>query len=578
MKTLSGRLTSSTALLLLIVGCGGGSGTSDVVATAATVSAAAAVAAPLRAMSASTNDSSPSTSPIRSCATLELVNFSDGSKVTTAVDVPEANGIPRHCAVTLWVPDRINILVRLPIENWNGRYQAVGNGGFAGVILPELLDVPVTQGYVVSATDTGHQGTPLTGEWAWSPTGMNYAQIQDFAFRANHEMADKTKALVAEFYGRPATFSYWNGCSSGGREGLTAAMRYPADFDGIVAGAPAINWTRFIPAEMWPQLVMKEMGNYLPACKSEAITAIVREECDLSDGLLDGLMDSRRCKFQAAQLVGRQTPCGVITSLDAQVIAKIWEGPRRRSNGDFLWYGLERGAPLTLPSSPTVPAVPANGNILQMLPEVALAQTVSVPSASPLLPASTALDGLPFAVTNDWFKYFLNKNPLWDWHSLTYESFETSFDQSVTEWESLLATNNADLSDFRARGGKVLIWHGMADQVIFPSGSIDYYGRLSTTMGKTSTQDFARLFLAPNVGHCMGGNGPAPQDPLAAVTRWRESGQAPDTLLASLPPATGVNTTSETMTRPICAYPRVAAYTGVGSAFKAENFRCVVPR
>jgi pimeloyl-ACP methyl ester carboxylesterase len=482
------------------------------------------------------------------------VVFLDGSKVTSAEEVSSTEAAPRHCQVTVWVPDRINIFVVLPMDNWNGRFQAIGNGGYAGsiaAVVPLSSATPqaaLAQGYVAAATDTGHQGSPLTGEWAWSPTGMNYSLIRDFAYRANHEMAVKAKTLIGEFYGRPPSYSYWNGCSTGGREGLTAAMRYPDDFDGIVAAAPAINWTKFIPAEMWPQLVMKESGNFLPQCKLQAITNRVTEICDPGDGLKDGLFDPLRCDIKAAQLKGLQTDCGEVSDADVAVIQKIWEGPRR-ADGQFMWYGLEPGADL--------------GSV----PGLTLAATVSAPDG-------TAIDGVSFPVSNDWFKWWLHKDPLWDWHSLTYDQFFADFDQSVVEWADYLSTNNPDLSGFRSRGGKIVMWHGLADPVIFPRGTVNYYESVMSKMGQRATNDFARLFLAPSVGHCSGGTGPVPADPLAAVVKWREQGQAPASLIATLPAGTGVNTSNEEMTRPLCPYPQVPIYLGSGSTFKAENFKC----
>jgi hypothetical protein len=312
-------------------------------------------------------------------------------------------------------------------------------------------------------------------------------------------------------------------------------MRFPGDFDGIYAGAPAINWTRFIPAEMWPQVVMKEMGNFLPACKANAVPGLVMQACDLSDGLRDGQYDSRECSFEARSLLGTSTPCGTFTEADVAVIDKIWQGARR-PDGAFLWYGLEPGTSLT-----------------------GLAGTVSTPDGR-------AVDGNPFTITNDWFRWWLHKDPTWDWRTLTFESFANDFDQSVSEWADVLATNDPDLSAFRARGGKVVIWHGLADSLIFPRGTIDYYERVLERMGGlAAVRPFARLFPAPNVGHCSGG-GPAPgSNGFDAVVKWVEQGIAPDRIIA----------TSGPRTRPLCPYPEVARYSGSGSIEQAENFACV---
>lgn len=507
-----------------------------------TAVAVAVVALVAVTVSQGASQAAAQTTPVRSCESLALATFTDGSKVTSASDVPANGSTPEYCMVSVLVPDRINIVVDLPMANWNGRYEAMGNSGYAGVILPPTAGLAL--GYVTSATDTGHTGAILDGEWAWSPTGMNFDQINDFAYRANHEMALKAKALIAAYYGQGPSLSYWNGCSTGGREGITEAVRFPDDFDGVLAASPAINWTKFIPAEEWPQVVMNVMHNFLPSCKEQAVTAAVTQACDLSDGLQDGLFDPRQCNFNASSLLGLQTPCGTITATDVAVIQKIWDGPRR-ADGSFLWFGLEPGADLG-----------------------SLAETVSASNG-------TTFDGVPFMISNDWFKWWLAKDPTWDWHTLTFASFVTFFDQSVSEWADPLATNNPDLSAFKGRGGKLLIWHGLADQLIFPQGTIDYYKRVIQQInGLGETRSFARLFLAPNVAHCGGGTGPAPADPFGALVKWREQGVAPDTLLAKLPAGQGVNTTNATMTRPLCPYPDVAVYDGSGSIYDANNFTC----
>jgi len=519
-----------------------------------------AIAVPLLQPSSTANAvedaSAESSRSVRSCESMLLVNFADGARVTSATTVPASAAGPEHCELSVVVPDQIKVLVGLPTHDWNGRYQAMGNGGYAGVpvISAEGYLDAIADGYVVSATDTGHSGTPFSGEWAWSPTGMRYTQIQDFAHRANHQMAVKSKVLIEEYYGRRPAYSYWNGCSTGGREGLTEAMRYPDDFDGIVAGAPAINWTRFVPAELWPQLAMMEADHRLPACKLAAFAHAFRASCDPADGLTDGLFDPRACSFDPASLVGTATDCGTITKKDADVMAEIWRGPHRRT-GEKLWYGLYPGTDVG------------------SAPPLTLGHSITNDDGS-------IGDGVPMPLTSDWFKWWLHKDPTWDWHLQTQAQFEADFDRSVSEWADVLATNNADLSAFKSSGGKVVIWHGFNDPLIFAQGSVDYYKRVVDRMrGLRKTQDFARLFLAPNVGHCANAtaefeNGPTPTDPLAAVVGWVEHGNAPETLPAQLPPNSGVNNTNDVMTRPLCAFPTTATYDGTGSTYEAANFRC----
>jgi Tannase and feruloyl esterase len=483
--------------------------------------------------------------PVRACATLAAVSFSDGSRVTSAAEVPADGSTPAYCSVTVLVPERINISVLMPTDSWNGRYRAQGGGVYEGVLIPATDGLAL--GYATSSTDTGHTGALLTAEWAWSPTGPNYAQIQDFGYRANHEMAVKSKAIIEAYYGRAPQYSYWNGCSSGGRAGLTEAMRYPDDFDGILAGAPAINWTRFIPAEFWPQMAMTKLGDRLSSCKLQAFADAAARACDPNDGAPDGLFYSPTCRFDPNSLVGQQTGCGTITARDAEVVRAIWDGPRR-SDGRFMWYGLEPGADMT-----------------------SLGGSIEGPDGTPI-------DGNPFLVSSEWLKWFIHKDPTWDWHQETYEQYVKDFDQSISEWDYVLGTNNPDLSAFKRSGGKVVVWHGLADPLIFPRGTIDYYQRVVDRMGGlASTQSFARLFLAPNVGHCGGGSGPAPTDPFQAVVDWVEHGKAPATLPASLAAGSGVNQTDVEMRRDLCLWPRVSMYSGSGPLTDAGSFKCMAP-
>ena len=463
--------------------------------------------------------------PVRSCASLGELTFSDGTRVTNAAE--NGTGTGAICEVRLTVPESIDIAVSLPTHDWNGRFQGVGGGGYAGVLTPP--DDAAKAGYAAAVTDTGHTGSPLSGAWAWSPTGMKQNLITDFARRSVHEMTVKGKAVTAAYYGQEPDRSYWNGCSTGGRQGLMEAQRYPKDYDGILSAAPAINWDRFIPSELWPQIVMRESGHAVSSCTFAAVNKAVLAACDSRDGVADGIVDPRTCRFDPSTLIGAKTPCGTITAEDAAVVRKIWQGPRRE-DGSFLWYGLMPGA-----------------------------------SFDGLAGSTSAGAAAPFPISSDWFTYWLAKNPDFDWHSLTTANFTKWFEQSRAEYHDVLGTDDPDLSAFRGGGGKLILWHGLADQLIFPQGTVDYYQRMAADMGGVQrTEQFARLFLAPGVAHCAGGSGAAPVDPLASLVKWVEQGEAPKTL----PAANG------TVTRPLCPWPAVARYTGHGSTDDAGNFRC----
>jgi hypothetical protein len=466
--------------------------------------------------------------------------------ITAAVIAPASETMPQSCQVHAVVThppagDAVNIDIWMPIRNWNGRFQGVGGGGYAGGS-PQSLGGPVSQGYAAASTDTGHPGA--SGDFALDANGrLNWQLIRDNAYLGVHDMTVVGKAMTAAFYGRPASYAYWNGCSTGGRQGLSEAQRYPDDYDGILSVAPAINWSRFIPAEIWPQLVMLSASDFLPQCKFNAFQAAAVEACDeVGDAVRDGVIgDPTKCRFDPRRLIGTMTPCGSITAQDAMVVQRILDGPRT-SGGDFLWYGLTPGTSMG-----------------------ALANTSS---------AGDVTSGAPFPIALTHLSVWLLQNPSWDWHTLTYGQFEQLFIQSVEQYTSVIGTDDPDLGSFKRSNGKLLIWHGLADQLIFPQGTLQYYQRVVDAMGGTSkTEDFARLFLAPGVGHCAGGAGPAPADALGPLVDWVERGRAPKVLDAIRRDATG----AIVQTRQVCLYPQIAVYRGRGDVQSASSFTCRRP-
>jgi feruloyl esterase len=477
---------------------------------------------------------------VRTCESLASVTLPNTTIESAAVEAA-ANGRPAFCRVTAVLThppagDRIHVWIGLPTSGWNGRFQGVGGGGFSGGS-PNGIAGAVAQGYAAGSTDTGHEGG--SGSFALDANGrLNWLLIRDNAYLGIHEMTVTGKALVEAFYGRAAQHAYFNGCSTGGRQGLSEVQRYPADYDGVLSGAPAINWTRLHVEQMWGHLVMQQLNNFVPQCKFAAAREAATAACDEMDGVKDGVIENpRACKFDPKELVGKSTAnCGDFTELDAEVIRRIWQGPRRQ-DGSFLWYGLQKGGDFS-----------------------GLTST-----------GGTPLTGRPNPITLEWWRFFLNQNPQWDWRVLNSALYEQYWDQSLEQFSAVLATDNPDLTAFRDRGGKLLLWHGWWDQLIYPEGTIDYYERVQKQMGGAeNTAKFARLFLAPGVGHCAGGPGPQPTGQFDAVVRWVEQGQAPETLTAMRrDQATGV-----TRTRPLCQFPRVAKYKGSGSTDDAANFTC----
>jgi feruloyl esterase len=475
--------------------------------------------------------------PVRSCESLATVALPNTTIESAALDPGNPN-VCRVTAVTTHPPsgDKVRIWVAIPTANWNGRFLGTGGGGFSGGSAAGV-NQPVSLGYAAGATDTGHEGG--SGSFALNASGrLDWQSIRNNAHVGIHEMTVTGKALTQAMYGVPPRYSYFNGCSTGGRQGLMEAQRYPQDYDGIVSAAPAINWNRFHVQHLWGPVVMNAANNPVPACKLAAATAAAVNACDGIDGVTDGVIeDPKRCSYDPKPLVGTSAgECGAFTQADVDVIRKLWEGPRRE-DGSFMWYGLPRGADLNALWSSR---------------------------GTPLRP-------VPFGISMDWFRYFLSQDPAFDGNTVTPAGLERFWDQSVEQYGIVIGTDNPDLTAFRDRGGKAIVWHGWADQLISAEGTVDYYTRVQQQMGGAQkTSEFIRLFMAPGVGHCGGGPGPAPTGQLEALLAWVEEGRAPATLLATRRDQAGAVTRS----RPLCPYPQVARYRGTGSTDDAANFVC----
>ncbi len=480
----------------------------------------------------------PGLTPVRSCESLTSVSLANTTIVSAVSDAGDGR-TPPSCRVTATVThppagDAVKIWVGLPTKDWNGRFRGTGGGGFSGGN-ERGIGRPLALGFATAATDTGHEGN--SADFALGPDGrLNWMLIRDNAYLGIHEMTVVAKALTAEYYGTPARYSYFSDCSTGGRQGLMEAQRYPADYDGILAGAPAINWTKLHVAQLWGQLVMLEADHFTPACKFEAAVAAGIKACDEIDGVQDELIqDPSRCAYDPSELVGYSTAdCGAITQADTDIIRKIWEGPRRK-DGSFLWYGLARGAEFR-----------------------GLYNTKEG-------------EGVPFRTMLRWFQYFLTQDPDWDWTTITPESYEQFWDRSNEQFGMVIGTDNPDLSAFRERGGKAIVWHGWSDQLIYAQGTIDYYERVREEMGE-ETSEFIRLFMAPGVAHCRGGTGPQLQGHFGALMDWVEAGHAPDSIRSVRLNGSG----DVVRSRPVCPYPMVPKYKGGGSTDDAANFQCSV--
>ncbi|MFH0843300.1 MAG: tannase/feruloyl esterase family alpha/beta hydrolase [Bacteroidota bacterium] len=434
--------------------------------------------------------------PVCSCEDLKKLSLPN-----TTIESALFRADDNSCRVTAVVNhppsnDRVTVYIALPLKKWNGRFYGMGGGGFMAGI-PLFLNLPVSQGFASAVTDAGHSGG--SGSFALDTANhrLRWQEIRDFAYQGIHDMTVTGKEVIKAFYGKPAGFSYFVGGSTGGRQGMMEAQRFPGDYDGIISYYPAINWSRLLVADLWPQVVMNDEGNYVSKAKLEAVTRAVIEASDGNDNVIDGVIDDPiSSKWDPGEFTGTAIGDEVFTSADATVVNRIWEGPRTH-DGKFMWYGPTRGARLT-----------------------DLAGTKGKP-----------LIGVPFDVSLDWIRYFLLLDPHYDVKSLTWAEFELLFNQSVDQFTEVIGTENPDLTGFKGHGGKLIIIHGLADQLVPPQGTIDYFGKVQDRMGgRKETSKFVRLFLVPGTDHSLNGAGPSPVGNLDALIRWVEEGKAPEYL------------------------------------------------
>jgi len=528
-------------------------------ATPAAPAADAALRAPAEPCAALTGLRLPGL-PGSEVATI-TANAVAGSGCQVAIEITDTSdprgGQPGMTGIDLTLPD-----------SWNGSYMAEGNGVYCSPASFVTLkgDQWLAAGYAISTDDCGHTGftNALVSPWvtnASPPPALNWNRIDDFGYLAQHLTAAESKVVIDTYYGNRAHYSFWNGCSTGGRQGLMEAQRYPADFNGILAGAPALNWDQFMVAQMWPQLVMEWNNDFLPACKENLVNTTLQSHCRDQDGQVDGVFDPRTCDVLAVlhRLIGTVTPCGTFTAADALVVQEIWQGPRLSGSqrnlltGLPVWFGLEPGANL---AGAYVPALGPGGGL-------GLATTHQL--------ASGQWAGAPFIPSADWFQNWIKQDPDWVFTDETYQQYWQDFAASGQMFDTEIAAANPDLHAFKAHGGKLIMWQGLADQLIFTGDSINYYNRaLAANGGIRGTESFFRYFLAPGVAHC-GAPGPgsiAPANPMQQVINWVQTGQAPAVLDAS------GTINGQSVTRPLCPYPDAdATYTG-GNPGQATSYTC----
>ena len=454
--------------------------------------------------------------------------------------------------------DSINVQVWLPITGWTRRFLGTGGSGFAMSEGAQALAPAIAKGYAAGATDGGHVLDPFDpSSWALlSPGNVNTQLLLDFASVCLNDMAILAKAVTESYYGEYPRYSYWNGCSTGGRQGLQNAQSYPDLYDGILAASPAIDLAIGVVAWYWGQLIMNTLGVYPPACELDAFTVAAIAHCDDLDGVTDGIIAAPGlCHFDPHTLTGQSFNCSgtmsTYSSAAASIVQATWNGARTRSleAGSYLWHGENPDASLS------------NG----------LLGTICTPPTS-----LTNCSGSPFPLSPAWIVYFVEKNPEFNILAMNYSLFETIAHESFQQYQSIIGTYDPDLSAFKARGGKIISWHGLADQYISPNDSSSYYDRVVETTGNgklADVQDFFRLFFAPGVGHCAGGVGPYPSGALESLVAWVEEGVAPQTLAGTSLPGETSSGGEVVYQRPLCAYPLVAKYIG-GDPTQAGSFKC----
>lgn len=611
------------ATALALTGCGGG----DSPAAPATPAAPAPVA------QACDDGLKTSFAPDANTSVLLVKAFNAGDSLalsnTPATPTPPVLGASM-CLVKLLVgpgnagpagapstTKGVGIEIWLPsLANWNERIRAFGSGGWAGGRHTDITRIgyegasfqpphlaAVANGYVVVVSDHGKTTAPYGGganaSFLMNADGtINQVSWQDFSERALHEMAEKSKALAKLYYAKAHKFAYWDGFSTGGRQGFKSAQKFPGDFDGILAGAPAFNWTNFITSELYPQTVMlKELGGTIAASKLNAVSALATGACDTAG--LGFILNPGSCRYDptndAAALCTTSATAGgtpgsnadatkCLSLAEAQAVNKIWYGQTYDGsapdpfvdNGSStilgfkqLWWGLTRGTSLTSLAGAT-PFPIASDNVALILQSAQFAQTV---------PAT-----------------FVNATaaPADKWKILSYADLANVNAQGIglQPWFSNINTDNPNLGGFRDKGGKILTYHGLADELITPQGSVNYYARVEAAMGGTAeVQKFNRMFLIPGMGHntifkvssldpatgaitaatkvplpALPINGGSNDQLFMALRNWVENGTAPSRL--------DLNSSDGSVSLPICAYPQRATYSGTGSVKSAANYAC----
>ena len=455
-------------------------------------------------------------------------------------------GTPATCRVTgVMTPTADSVIkfaVWMPVDGWNGKFLGIGNGGYAGSISTAGLVEAVKTGYASASTDTGHSVTGgVDASWAL----QHPEKIIDFGHRAIHLTAVQGKAITAAYYGSAPKKSYFSSCSNGGRQALMEAQRYPEDYDGIIAGAPANNWSMLMTNALKNSAAtMRDPSFYFPAEKLPAIQAAAISACDKNDGVVDGVIENpAKCGFDPGVLLCKaEETKGCLTAPQVAGLKELYAG-LKDAKGKQVYPGYAMSGEAE------------NGGWASWITGPGMEKSAM------------------FLFSTNFFKYIVYSDPNWD-----YKTFDVAKDLPAAQKAGLhLNSTDPNLKAFQARGGKLILYHGWCDAAIPGQAVIDYYQSVQKKMGAKATGEFVRLFMVPGMQHCGVGAGPnnfgqggAPKGDAAsniamALEQWVEKGVAPEKIVAARP----------RRTRPLCAYPKTARYKGTGSTDEAANFECV---
>ncbi len=435
--------------------------------------------------------------------------------------------LPAFCRVTATLTPSSDSVIQIEVwmpegARWNANLQSVGNGAWAGTISYPAMATALADGFATASTDTGHIGGNAANFIPGHPE-----KVIDFSYRAIHEMTVAAKRIIEANYGRPATKSYFNGCSTGGRQALTEVQRYPADYDGVIAGAAANYATHLHGGQVWTAAIAnKDPATVIPASKFGLLHEAALKACDGRDGVKDGVIENPlKCNFDPKVLLckGADAPT-CLTAPQVETARLTYSGPKG------LFPGLEPGS------------------------ETGWA---------------TLSGARPLGIADDTYRLLVFQDANWD-----YRTFDADRDiaRATRDIGPLMDSTDPNLRPFFFRGGKLLMYHGWADPGIAPRNSVNYFNSVVKTVGKSAAADEIRLFMVPGMGHCGGGDGTSTFNAMAALTLWVEQGHAPDSI-----PASRVRNGQTDRTRPLCPFPQVAKYDGVLDTNDAKNFSCVMP-